>query len=240
MCVSFLVAGSYICRCRPAALQREQLRRRMRRSFLAECRILRRPHRGSEPQAALLVEHRVVDVVLAGPDRFFAVVRRRRGHLRRGRRRIGIANGQRNLADGVGLRIEHRHVVRAELERAIEQAVRVEGGIAAIGRHHVVQVRLRIGPVPHRDHDVALEALRPRRRRRHLAAVDAIGPVGEQQQRALLAEIVEAVDHLAAGLARREPPLPRMLTATGTCPAPSESRACPWCRADGTRCSRRT
>ena len=169
-----------------------------------------RPHRGGEPQAALLVEHRVVDVVLAGPDRFVAPVGRRRGHLRRGRRRIGIANGQRNLADGVGLRIEHRHVVGAQLERAIERAVGVQRRVAAIGRHHVVQVRLRIGPVPHRDHDVALDALRTRRRRRHLAAVDAIGPVGEQQQRALAAEVVEAVDHLAAGLARREPPLPRV------------------------------
>jgi hypothetical protein len=53
--------------------------------------------------------------------------------------------------------------------------------------------------------------LRARRRRRHLAAIDAIGPIGKQQQRALLAEIVDAVQHLRARLARREAPLPRML-----------------------------
>ena len=75
-------------------------------------------------------------------------------------------------------RIDHRHVVGARLERAVDRPVRVHGRIALVARDLVVQVRLRIGPVPHRDDDVALAALRARRRRgRQLAAGDAIGPV---------------------------------------------------------------
>ena len=71
-----------------------------------------------------------------------------------------------------------------------------------------MEIRLRIGPVPLRDDDVALDALRPRRRRRQLAAGDAVGPVGEHRQRAVLAHRVEAAGHLRAGLSRLNAPLP--------------------------------
>ena len=141
----------------------------MARSLLAEIGVLRRTHGGRDPDAALLVEHRVVDVVLAGPDHFLAPVRRRRGHLRRRRRRVRIANRQLDLSRLVAVGIEHRQVVGAQFERAVDRPVRVERGIAAIGRDDIVEVGLRIGPVPHRDDDVALEALRARRRRRHLS-----------------------------------------------------------------------
>ena len=57
---------------------------------------------------------------------FLAPVRRRRRHLRRGRRRVRIAHRQRDLADRVRHRIEHRQVVGAQLERAVEQAVGVD------------------------------------------------------------------------------------------------------------------
>ena len=211
MCVSFLVGRVVHLQVPARARQRKQLRGGMRRALLTEGGILGRPHRRGQPQASPLVEHRVVHVVLAGPDRFFTEVRGGRRHLRRGRRRARVAHVKRNLADGVRLRIEHRDVVGAQLERAVQQTVRIDRRLAAIRRHHVVQVRLRIRPIPHRDHDVALDALRPWRRRRHFAAVDAIGPIGEEQQRALLAHIVDAVQHLRAGLARGEPALPRML-----------------------------
>ena len=150
---------------------------------LQKAGIVGRPHRRRDPHAALLVEHRVVDVVLAGPDRLVAPVRRGRGHLRRCRRRVRIAHVS-GTFPAVAVRIEHRHVVGAQLERAVERPVGVHRRIAAIGRDHVVQVRLRIGPVPHRDDDVALDALRPRRRRRKLAGLDAVGPVGEHRESA--------------------------------------------------------
>ena len=138
-------------------------------------------------------------------------------------------------------RIEHRHVVGAQLERAVEQAVGVERRIAAIGRDHVVQVRLRIGPVPLRDDDVALEALRPRRRRRHLAARRCDRSSRRTSAaRAAVPKLIERRRSSAAGLARLHAAIPRVRRATGTCRAPSGSRASPWCRADGTPCSRPT
>ena len=109
-------------------------------------------------------------------------------HLRVGRRRVRIAHRQRNAAGRVLHRIEHRHVVGAQLERAVNRPVRIEPRVAAIGRHRIVQVRFRIGPVPLRDHDVALDAARARRRRRHFACRNAIGPVGEHLERAPPAE----------------------------------------------------
>ena len=68
--------------------------------------------------------------------------------------------------------IEHRRVVGAQFERAVDRSVRVDPRVAPVGRDHVVQVGLRIGPVPLRDDDVALDALRPLRRRRQLAGLD--------------------------------------------------------------------
>ena len=51
------------------AIDRRELRRRMGRSGLAVVRVVERPDRRGDPHAALFVEHRVVDVVLARPDR---------------------------------------------------------------------------------------------------------------------------------------------------------------------------
>ena len=72
-----------------------------------------------------------------------------------------------------------------------------------------MQVRFRIGPVPLRDDDIALDALRPRRCGRQLAAVDAIGPVGEHRERALAPHLIEAAAHLRAGLSRLNAAIPR-------------------------------
>ena len=72
-----------------------------------------------------------------------------------------------------------------------------------------MQVGLRIGPVPHREHDVALATLRARRRGgRHGAGRDAVGPIRPHGQRARLAGLVEAVDHAGAGLPGLQPALP--------------------------------
>ena len=188
---------------------RIKLCRRMTRSFFAEIRIGRRPHSGGQPHTALLVEHRIVDVVLAGPDRFFAPVRRRLRHRGRCCGRARIAHGQRNAADRVADRIEHRQIVGAQLQRSVDETVRVERGIPSVGSDRIVEIRLRVRPVPLRDDDVAFDTLRPRRRRRHLATRHTVGPVGEHGQCAVFAQRVEAAGHLRARLTRLNSPIPR-------------------------------
>src|SRR5947208_1443964 len=54
---------------------RIELRRRMARSVFAEIRIGRRTYGGSNPHSTFFIDHRIVDVVPAGPDRFLAPVR---------------------------------------------------------------------------------------------------------------------------------------------------------------------
>ena len=181
----------------------------MARSFLAVGRIVTRPHGGGNPHAALLVEHRVVNVVLARPEHLAVPVRRRLQHHRTRRRRLRIAHRQLDLARHVFHGIQNGEVVVAELERAVDGTVRVDRRIAPIGRDDVVQVGLRIGPVPLSNDDVALDALRPWRRRRDLARRDAIGPVREQRERTLRAELVHPVEHLRSGLSGLYSPLPR-------------------------------
>ena len=85
--------------------------------------------------------------------------------------------------------------------RAVDLAVGVDSRPAPVGRDQVVQVELRIAPVPHRQHHVALDALRPRRLVfRQLAGRDAIGPVRPFGDRAIGAEARHHVDHRGHGL----------------------------------------
>ena len=110
----------------------------------------------------------------------------------------------------VALRIDDGHVVGAGFERAVDRPVRVHRRIAFVARDLVVQIDLRIGPVPHRDDDVALAALRPRRRDgRQLAPRNPIGPVGPHRQRTRAADLREASAHAAAGLAGLDAAIPR-------------------------------
>src|SRR5262249_56567101 len=78
----------------------------------------------------------------------------------------------------------------------------------AVGRDSVVQVRVRIRPVPLREDDVALDARRALRRGWHLARRDTIGPVGEHRERALLPHRVEAACHLLSRLAGLDAAIP--------------------------------
>ena len=92
-------------------------------------------------------------------------------------------------------RIEHRHEVGALLRRAVDRAVGVDGRVALVGRDLVVQVVLRRRPVPHADHDVALDALRPLRLgERQFARGDAVGPVGESCDALVRARCAPMVD----------------------------------------------
>ena len=181
----------------------------MARALFALRRVGRRPDRRREPDPPLVIEHRVVHVVLAGPDRLVGPVRRRLRHRRARRRRVGVADGQRHAARGVGDRIQHRRVIGTQLERPVHRPVRVDARISPVGGHDVVQIRLRIGPVPLRDDHVPLDALRPLRRRRKRTRANPIGPVREHLQHARAAEIVERAAHLSARLSRLQAAIPR-------------------------------
>src|SRR4026209_2233344 len=79
------------------ALNGKELRRRMIRSLFAVIRVIWGAYRGREPDARLFVEHRVVDVVLARPDRLTAPIGRWLNHQRRGWRRVRIPHGELHL-----------------------------------------------------------------------------------------------------------------------------------------------
>ena len=99
---------------------------------------------------------------------------------------FGVAVGMLDLPRLIGDRIEHGHHVGALLGRSVDQAVGVDARIALVGGDRIVQIRLGSGPLPHADHDVALDALRPLRLGgRQFAGGDAVGPVREQRQRFL-------------------------------------------------------
>src|SRR5437870_13502554 len=110
-----------------ASCNREQLRRRMTRPLFAKVRVGWRAHGGGDPDPALLIEHWIVHVVLAGPDDFIAPVGRRLWHRRlRRRRRLRIADRQLHLAPCVAYRIENGKIIRAQLEGTIDEAVGID------------------------------------------------------------------------------------------------------------------
>src|SRR5690242_12994939 len=124
----------------PGTIEWKEPSRRMTRAFLAKRWIIRGTYRGGDPDAALLVHHRVVDVVLARPDGLGTPVDRWRAVVRsRGRLSGGIANSERHTSNGVVHWIEHRQIIRAQLRRAIDQTIRVQRRIASIRRYEIVQ-----------------------------------------------------------------------------------------------------
>ena len=161
----------------------------------------------------MLVEHRVVHVELAVPDALFAPVRRRchyRVVVRR--RRVGIARRAPEGRVGIRDRVEDRQVVRAELGRAVDFAVGVDGRITSVRRRQIVQITFLGGPVPYGRDDVSLEPLRTRRCLfRHLASGDAIGPVGEILERHTGQLLRQRADHLLARLTGLHAPDPGLV-----------------------------
>ena len=91
----------------------------------------------------------------------------------------------------------------------VDGAVRVDPRVPLVGHDLVVDVGGRLPPVPHRQHEVALDAGRPRRDRRQLAVGDALGPVREHPQAALAAEAVHPRVHRGAALPGLHPVVPR-------------------------------
>ena len=145
------------------------------------------------------VEHGIVDRSVAIPDRLIAPNGRWLQRRRLARRAV-VVRGLHLSERGVH-RVEHRQIIAALLGRSINQAIRVHLGIALVGGDFVVQVSLGIGPIPLRDDDVALDALRARRRvRGQFAVLDARGPIAELFRGSLGAEVRQAVHHERGGL----------------------------------------
>ena len=138
MCVSFFVAGSHTARWRPA-LARGRVSPMGDSSPPCTQAGWLRSDRRREPDSSLVIEHRIVDVVLAGPDHLVGPVWRR---LRHCRARRGVF-GSRSMAPArVSDRIQHRDVVGAQFERSVNRPVRIDARISAVGRHDVVEVAL--------------------------------------------------------------------------------------------------
>ena len=93
---------------------------------------------------------------------------------------------------------------------AVDRAVGVQVGVALVGGDLVVDHRDGVAPAPHRQHQVAFLPLRAGRRRRDLAGRDAVGPVGEQAQRALAPHAVEPGVHARAATPHLHPVVPRV------------------------------
>src|SRR5580704_10071744 len=89
--------------------------RRVARTFFAERWILARADSGGNPDSPLRIEHRVVHVGLAVPDRFVSPIG---GRFHRlvvcARWRLRIANWHTNLARYGAHRVEDRQIVNAE------------------------------------------------------------------------------------------------------------------------------
>ena len=117
-------------------------------------------------------------------------------------RRIRVTHRRVEVLRRVCLRIEDRDVVHAVFGRTDHRAVRVDRRITPVRGNQVVEILFLVGPVPGGDHDVALDALRPRRLAvRQLALLDPLGPVGEVFDRRAGELPREDVDHQLAGLA---------------------------------------
>ncbi len=200
------------------AVERERLGVGIVRALAAEGRRAGRVIGPGHPDIALAVEHVVVIVELGVPDLLHAPIGRRRQRLfdRRVARTEGFrhvrAFRRRDEGDLLGLRIEHRQVVGGVFGRAVERAVGVDGRIALVGRDQVVQIFFGAAPIPFRDHDIALDALRPRRLGgRQLAIGDAVGPLAEIFERHAAELAGKHVHHERRGLAATARAAPRPL-----------------------------
>ncbi len=178
-------------------VQRGDFRRGMIGALLAEIRVGRRPDPGREPDPPLAIHHRVVNARVPVPDRLLAPIGRRLHRQFRGGRRLGIGNGMLDEVRLVVHRVEHRNHVRAFLGSAVDRAVGVEPRIVAVGGDAVVEIVFRRREVPHGDHHVALDALRPLRLgERHRARRDAVGPVGKILQCRFRSHVAQAERHV--------------------------------------------
>ncbi len=185
MCVSLLVLRIVDGEVPARAFDRRELRRWMRRSLLAERRIVGRPHGGRDPHAAAMVEHRIVHVVAAGPDRFAhpstATVR----HVRRGPRRVARRAPSTSLASPCDVPDRGQAGSRRST-RARHRSGRWHSPSGCAGRSTPTSCRYAFGSAQSHCVITTLRSTPCGRggRRRQLARGNAIGPVREHRERA--------------------------------------------------------
>ena len=195
----------------PRALDREVLRVAVVGPLAAPVGVVRVTDARRQPDAPYGVDHRVVRIGGVVPDRLRPEVAPRLEALRREHRRdLRVVVPERDLdhlravLEGVG----HQQEVVADVD-AVERAVRVDARVALVGRDLVVDEGDVVAPVPHRDDDVPLDALRPGRRRRGIAGRDPVGPLDQHVEPGLPAEAGDEAVHQRAALAPLHPVVPR-------------------------------
>ena len=99
------------------------------------------------------------------------------------------------MLEGVG----HQQEVVADVH-AVERAVGVDARVALVGGDLVVDEGDVVAPIPHREHDVALDALRPGRGRGRLAGGDPIRPVDQHVEARVGTEARDEAVHQRAPL----------------------------------------
>src|SRR5262245_43698381 len=110
----------------------------------------------------------------------------------------GVLIAHRGLeeADGVRLGIKYWQEISSVFRRAEQRTVGINGGIAAIRGDEIVEIGLRVGPFPARDHDIALGALRARWLAMwELALGDPIRPIAKILERYPTQIAGERVNH---------------------------------------------
>ena len=167
------------------------------------------------PDAALAVHHRVVRirgvVRRVRPQMLVAPVQRRERRRREPRRHLGLRRARRDVhrVGAVLLRIQH-HQLTVTGRHGIDRPAAVDGRVVLVRRDLVVHERVVVTDIPQRHDDVALDTSRSRRRRRHLALGDAIGPVRQHIQRPRRAHRAERPVHRVAAHAALQPAIPRL------------------------------
>ncbi len=194
-----------------AARDREVACGRMVGALPAPVRVGAPADRGGQPDPSPRVHHRVVRVGRRVEDDLVAPVRRRleagRGREHRGHHLGRLAERDGDLHRFVPRRVgDHQGVVGDGY--AVDEAVGVDRRLPLVGGDLVVDVGGLPRPLPHGQHQVALDALRPRRGVGHLAGGDTVAPVGEHRQAAVAAEAVEDAAHLRAALPEGDPVVP--------------------------------
>ena len=148
-----------------AFAERRQLGRGVGRALLAEGGVLSLPVARREPHAAILVQHGVMDAGLAVPDDLIAPIGRRHDGLGERVPRpcvfCALHRRRRYRPGHVFNRVQDGNRIGAEFRRAIKQAVGIDRRVAPVGRNQIMQILLWRVPVAHRDHDIALDTLRP-------------------------------------------------------------------------------
>ena len=185
------------------ALERKVLRVAVAGALAAPVGVVRVADARRQPDPPVGVEHRVVRVGRIVPDGLGAEVAPRLealGREHRRHRRVVVAQRDldhlRAVLGGVG----HQQEVVADVD-AVERPVGVDARVALVGGDLVVDEGDVVAPVPHGEHHVAFDALRPRRGRGRRAGGNPVAPVDQHVEGALAAEAGDEAVHERAALA---------------------------------------